>query len=60
MRSAIGRHSPNRTPGAGGKADNAKVFIEEKSMPGKHELPLHEVRRYLEPGPVVLVTSWRA
>ena len=26
-------------------------------MPGKHELPLHEVRRYLEPGPVVLVTS---
>ena len=26
-------------------------------MPGKHDLPLHEVRRYLEPGPVVLVTS---
>ena len=23
----------------------------------KHDLPLHEVRRYLEPGPVVLLTS---
>lgn len=26
-------------------------------IPRKHVLPLHEVRRYLEPGPVVLVTS---
>lgn len=26
-------------------------------IPRKHALPLHEVWRYLEPGPVVLVTS---
>ena len=29
-------------------------------MARKHDLPLHEVRRYLEPGPVVLVTSCHA
>jgi flavin reductase (DIM6/NTAB) family NADH-FMN oxidoreductase RutF len=27
------------------------------SAPRKHALPLHQVRRYLEPGPVVLVSS---
>ena len=29
-------------------------------MAGKPDLPLHEVRRFLEPGPVVLVTSAHA
>ena len=29
-------------------------------MPRKQDLPLHEVRRFLEPGPVVLVTSSHA
>jgi flavin reductase (DIM6/NTAB) family NADH-FMN oxidoreductase RutF len=30
------------------------------NTPRKHKLPLHQVRRYLEPGPVVLVSSaWR-
>jgi flavin reductase (DIM6/NTAB) family NADH-FMN oxidoreductase RutF len=29
----------------------------KKTFPRKHALPLHQVRRYLEPGPVVLVSS---
>jgi flavin reductase (DIM6/NTAB) family NADH-FMN oxidoreductase RutF len=31
-----------------------------KSTTNKKDLPVHEVRRYLEPGPIVLVSSaWR-
>jgi flavin reductase (DIM6/NTAB) family NADH-FMN oxidoreductase RutF len=33
------------------------MTIPNKSFPRKHALPLHQVRRYLEPGPVVLVSS---
>jgi flavin reductase (DIM6/NTAB) family NADH-FMN oxidoreductase RutF len=29
-------------------------------LPAKHDFPVHDVRRYLEPGPIVLVSSkWR-